>query len=112
MADDELKQRLELIKNATEKTVIQGEPQKTYLAGEETVSASDPFKLNVTKALGREGRWGFIISDTGTIYLQINGSAKIPVKVNETYDLEHHLTELIEITTTSAAALTFRYVVV
>jgi len=90
-----------------------------YLSDSVEVSSSSPARIRVKKDLGVLGRVGYVISDDGSINVQVSeedGGAdsqkKIPLNVGDQLVFEAEdrwkLGEIL-ITTTSTTALTVRY---
>jgi len=50
---------------------------KNYISEENTVSKVKPRELNVRVDLGRDGEYGYVVSDRGTIGVRINGGEQI-----------------------------------
>jgi len=92
-----------------------------YLSDSVEVSSSASARIRVKKDLGAFGRVGYVISDDGTVYVQVSeedGGAdsqkKIPLDAGDQIVFEAQdkwkIGEIL-ITTTSATALTVRYFV-
>lgn len=80
------------------------------ITGKGSVSSGSPVDEDIVDILGRKARYGYIYSETGTITVQLNNGAEIPLKVSDSLNLvDLHLeVERLQITTTSATALTYR----
>ena len=77
-----------------------------------SVTAAAPLIWNMITQLGRKGKYGYIVSDTGTILVTINANAPITLYSGDVhiFDNSNELIETISITTASVAALNFRLV--
>jgi len=80
------------------------------ITGQGSVSSGSPVDSDIVDILGRKPRYGYIYSETGTITVKLNNGADIPLKVSDSLNLvDLHLeVERLQITTTSATALTYR----
>jgi hypothetical protein len=50
---------------------------RNYISEENTVAKDKPRELNVRVDLGRDGEYGYVVSDRGTIAVRINGGEQI-----------------------------------
>ena len=87
---------------------------KEYISESVEVDSSTPFDLDVGKALGGIADSGWITSDDGSVFIQLNGieTQKIPLVAGDTLNFEKEdkwRIKRIKITTASASALTIRY---
>ena len=85
-----------------------------YIADAVEVSNTEPLNLDVVKALGRSANIGYVISDDGTVVLQINGIGlpKITLNRDEVFEFEKDddwEIKRIDVTTSSSTNLTVRY---
>lgn len=85
-----------------------------YISESVEVSSTTPLELDVVKRLGRSAEVGWITSDDGDVHIQINdrGALKITLHSDETLVFEKDYNWSIKniyITTSSALALTVRY---
>ena len=76
------------------------------------VSTATPRLWNLVTQLGRKARFGYIVSDTGTILVTINANAPLTLYSGDVhiFDNSNELVETIQITTTSVTNLNFRLV--
>jgi len=90
-----------------------------YLSDSVEVSASSPKRIRVKKDLGFFGRVGYIVSDDGSVTVQVSeedggadGQKKIPLDIGDQLVFEAldkwQIGEIL-ITTTSTSDLTVRY---
>jgi hypothetical protein len=86
---------------------------RNYLSEEETVVKDKPKELKVGVDLGRDGEYGYIVSDKGTIRVRINGGEQIPLfKGQAIYFHELHLlVSRLDISTESTVPLAYRLLV-
>ena len=85
-----------------------------YISDIIEVSKTAPFELDVVKTLGIAANTGWITSDDGTVYVQINnrGAVKIPLNEDESLTFKKEddwIIRYIYITTDSISSLTVRY---
>jgi hypothetical protein len=87
---------------------------KNYISEENTVAKDKPRELNVRVDLGRDGEYGYIVSDKGTIKVRINGGEAISLfKGQAIYFHELHLqVSRLDISTESTVPLAYRFLVV
>ena len=90
------------------------ELQKGYIADSVEVSSTSPVSLDVVDTLGRPADIGWIASDDGQIFVQINGKAKLKItlELDDVFTFEKEdlwIIKTIDITTDSGTALTVRY---
>lgn len=90
------------------------ELQKGYISDSVEVSSTSPVSLDVNEVLGRPANIGWIASDDGQIFVQINGKAKLKVtlELDDVFTFEKGdlwIIKTIDITTDSVSALTVRY---
>jgi hypothetical protein len=87
---------------------------RNYLSEEETVVKGQPKEIKVTVELGRDGEYGYIVSDKGTIRVRINGGEQIPLfKGQAIYFHELNLqVSRLDISTESMVPLAYRLLVV
>jgi hypothetical protein len=87
---------------------------RDYLSEEETVVKDKPKEIKVTVDLGRDGEYGYIVSDKGTIRVRINGGEQIPLfKGQAIYFHELNLqVSRLDISTQSTVPLAYRLLVV
>jgi len=87
---------------------------RNYIVEENEVVKDKPRELNVRVKLGRDGEYGYIISDEGKIKVRINGGNQISLFKGQA--LYFHETNLkvsrIDISTESAVPLAYRLLVV
>jgi len=78
------------------------------------VNKATPVDIEVYEILGRNAKYGFIYSETGTIILKFNNGSPIPLKVADFFDIhdQHLEVEKLRIETESVADLTFRLLLV
>jgi len=82
--------------------------------GRETVVKDSPVEVKVKEELGRDGQYGYITSDEGTIKVRINAGDPITLEAGQTL-LIHELNLLVtvlKIETDSTSALAYRMLVV
>lgn len=87
---------------------------KLYISDSIEVSSSALTTLDIEKLLGTTANVGYITSDDGQITVRINdlGAVKITLEADDTFNFEKSedwTLKRIIITTTSASALTVRY---
>lgn len=85
-----------------------------YISDTIEVSNISPFELDVRKVLGGSAEVGWITSDDGSIYVQVNdrGAIKIPMQTDDTLLFEEEddwVIKYLYITTGSVLPLTVRY---
>ena len=87
---------------------------RNYLSEEETVVKDQPKEIKVRVTLGRDGEYGYIVSDKGTIRVRINGGEQIPLfKGQAIYFHELHLqVSRLDISTESTVPLAYRLLVI
>lgn len=87
---------------------------RNYLSAEETVVKGKPKEIKVTVELGRDGEYGYIVSDKGTIRVRINGGEQIPLfKGQAIYFHELNLqVSRLDVSTESTVPLAYRLLVV
>jgi len=87
---------------------------RNYLSEEETVVKDKPKEIKITVDLGRDGEYGYIVSDKGTIRVRINGGEQIPLfKGQAIYFHELHLqVSRLDISTESMVPLAYRLLVI
>lgn len=83
-----------------------------YVSDSVIVSSSAPLELNLTEQLGRAANIGWIVVDSGTIKVQVNGIEKpdITLNVNDVINFkkdDEWVISKVRITTTTTA--TIRY---
>ena len=87
---------------------------KAYLTGTEEVSVAVAHDLDILKTNGEAVNFGWITSDDGEIFVQLNdvGALKIILQAGDTMNFEvdeEWILKRIVITTDSVADLTVRY---
>lgn len=85
-----------------------------YISDEVEVSSTKPLVLDVVEALGKEASVGYVISDDGSVDVQINSKGAPKIRLNTSDVLRFRKTEewhirSIYVTTSSATSLTVRY---
>lgn len=87
---------------------------RNYVVEEDEVAEGKPRELNIRVKLGRDGEYGYIISDEGKIKVRINGGDQISLfKGQALYFHEMKLkVSRIDISTESAVPLAYRLLVV
>ena len=87
---------------------------RNYLSEEENVVKDEPKEVKVRVELGRDGEYGYIVSDKGTIKVRINGGEQIFLfKGQAIYFHELHLqVSRLDISTESTVPLPYRFLVV
>ena len=86
---------------------------KNYFSEEETIVKDGPREIKIREELGRDGEYGYLVSDKGTIVLRINGGEKITLlKGQAIYFHELHLiVSRLDIFTASTVPLEYRLLV-
>lgn len=87
------------------------EPATDYFVIDGSVTKDNPVRMVVREVLGRPATRGYITSDDGTIYVQINKGGKITLNAGDTLPLDGFDVRLVDITTSSTSSLRFRGVV-
>jgi len=93
--------------------VAEIDSKESYFVDEVTVINTTAQTYNIVSLLRRPGRYGHLISDTGTIQFSMNSGTPITLRIGEQYifDNKNHKINDLQITTTSAVALAFRLVI-
>jgi len=86
---------------------------KNYFSEEKTIVKDEPREIKVREKLGRDGEYGYIVSDKGTIIIRINGGEKITLlKGQAIYFHELNLiVSRLDIFTESTVPLEYRLLV-
>lgn len=87
---------------------------KPYISDSVEVTSTTPFSLEIKDTLGEYANVGWISSDDGEIFVQINdrGALKVPLQADDTLEFikeEDWILKNVYITTTSVSSLTVRY---
>lgn len=86
------------------------EVHDNYVSRNPTVVSTKAYNLDVQAELGRVGRYGYIVSDSGTILVRLNDREEIPLQVNDVLriEVEHNMKVSKVKVTTTASSNTFR----
>jgi hypothetical protein len=86
---------------------------KNYFSEEKTIVKDEPREIKIRAELGRDGEYGYLVSDKGTIVMRINGGEKITLmKGQAIYFHELNLiVSRLDIFTESTVPLEYRLLV-
>ena len=86
---------------------------KNYFSEEEAITKDGPREIKIREELGRDGEYGYIVSDKGTIVIRINGGEKVTLLKGQAIYF-HELNLLVsrlDIFTESVVPLEYRLLV-
>jgi hypothetical protein len=86
---------------------------KNYFSEEETIVKDGPREIKIREELGRDGEYGYIVSDKGTIIIRINGGEKITLLKGQAISFHelHLMVSRLDIFTESTVPLEYRLLV-
>ena len=86
---------------------------KNYFSEEKTIVKDEPREIKIREELGRDGEYGYIVSDKGTLVVRINGGEKVTLMRGQAiYFHELHLiVSRLDISTESTVPLAYRLLV-
>lgn len=98
---------------STPLSVVFPPKHKNYFSEEKTIVKGEPREIKIREKLGRDGEYGYIVSDKGTIIIRINGGEKITLLRGQAiYFHELHLiVSRLDIFTESTVPLEYRLLV-